>query len=57
MYGKGYEVREEMWAHTYRYKVSSGIRVVLLDFKQYVLCYIDIVGNWTLGSCGGQPKC
>jgi len=45
IYGKEYDVREEMLTITYQYKVSSGIKLVVLDFKQFVLCYMDIAAN------------
>jgi hypothetical protein len=41
-YGEVHEVREEMWTHKCWYKVSSGIRILLLHLKKHIPSHMNI---------------
>jgi hypothetical protein len=57
-HGEVYEVREEMWARTYRYNVSSGKRMALLHYTQHMLSHMHIAGNTAIVSSDAQQtKC
>jgi hypothetical protein len=49
------DVTEEQWSQKYRYPVSNGIRIVVLQLKQYIPSHVLIVGHRVLTTYEGQP--
>jgi len=48
-------IRDEMWASAYRYKVHNGLRIVEIKLKQHMPSNLTIVGNDVMITYYGQP--
>jgi len=54
-YGEIVNIRDEMWAAVYRYKVFNGLRIVQIKLKRHMPSHLATVGNDALISYDGQP--
>jgi hypothetical protein len=54
-YGDITEIKEELWTHRYRYKVSNGIRLVNMNLKQHIPSHMQVADHRVLISYDGQP--
>jgi len=54
-YGEIVNIRDEMWAAVYRYKVFNGIKIVEIKLKRHMPSHLTIAGNDALISYDGQP--
>jgi hypothetical protein len=54
-YGDVKDITEEKWARQYRYAVSNGIRVAIVNLETYVPSHFVIAGTIVLVSYEGQP--
>jgi len=54
-YGEIVNIRDEMWAAAYRYKVFNGIRIVEIKLKRHMPSHLTIADNDVLISYDGQP--
>ena len=55
VYGKVMNVYAETWAKTYRYKVSNGVRQVVMQVTRHLPSHLTIAGHRVLISYEGQP--
>jgi hypothetical protein len=55
-YGDVHSIQEENWTKHYRYKVSNGVRIVMMTLKKHIPSYIVIAGYRALTSYDGQPQ-
>jgi len=54
-YGDIVNIRDEMWAAAYRYKVHNGVRIVEIKLKQYMPSNLTIAGNDVMITYDAQP--
>jgi len=54
-YGDFVNIRDEMWAAAYMYKVHNGVRVVEIKLKQHMPSNLTIAGNDVMIAYDGQP--
>jgi len=54
-YGDVKDVQVETWSRIYRYKVSNGVRVVMMSLAKHIPSTITIAGHRVLVSYEGQP--
>jgi len=54
-YGEIVNIRDEMWAAAYRYKVHNGVRIVEIKLKQHMPSNLTIAGNDVMMTYDGQP--
>jgi hypothetical protein len=54
-YGDITEIKEELWTHKHRYKVSNGIRLVNMNLKQHIPSHMQVADHRVLISYDGQP--
>jgi len=54
-YGEIGNIRGEIWAAIYRYKVFNGIKIVEIKLKRHMPSHLTIAGNNALISYDGQP--
>jgi hypothetical protein len=55
-YGNVQAIQEETWAKHYRYKVSSGVKIVHMTLTKHIPSYLIIDGHRTITSYEGQPQ-
>jgi len=55
-YGEVKDIKKELWARVYRYKVSNGIRIVEMSLKLHLPSHMIIAGHMVLVSHDGQPS-
>lgn len=48
-------IQEEFWSQQYRYKVSTGIRIISIDIKMHIPSHLNTEGTRALVSYDGQP--
>jgi len=49
------EIQEDSWSRKYRYPVSNGIRIAIVDLAHHIPSYMSIDGNRVLISYEGEP--
>jgi hypothetical protein len=54
-YGIVKETRGEKWSPQYRYKISSGVRLVNIDLKKHIPSQLYISGNRAIITYDAQP--
>jgi hypothetical protein len=55
-YGEVKDIKEELWKKAYRYKVSNWIRIVEMNLKLHLPCYMIMAAHRVLVSYDGQPS-
>ena len=48
-------MQREVWSKAYRYKVFSGVKIVVINLTNHIPSHIMITGHRRLVSCEGQP--
>jgi hypothetical protein len=57
-YGEVKDITEDAWSRIYRYKVSNGICIATVNFKQHIPSHMTIANNRVLITYEGQtPTC
>jgi hypothetical protein len=54
-FGNVQEIQVETWAKHYRYKVSNGVKIVIMTMSKHIPSYVVIDGHRALTSYDGQP--
>ena len=54
-FGDVKRIQEEFWSQQYRYKASTGIRIISIDLKMHIPSHLNIEGTRALVSYDGQP--
>jgi len=54
-YGEIKEIQRQVWSKAYRYKVFSGVRIVVITVMKHIPSHIMIAGHRGLVSYEGQP--
>jgi len=54
-YGEIKEMQQEVWSKAYRYKVFSGVRIMVITLMKHIPSHIMIAGHRGLVSYEGQP--
>lgn len=55
-YGEVVNIRDEIWAAAYRYKVYNGVRIAELKLKQHMPSNLTIAGIDIIVTYDGQPQ-
>jgi len=54
-YGEINEMQRTVWSNAYRYKVFSGVRIVVITLTKHIPSHVMIAGPRVLVSYEGQP--
>jgi hypothetical protein len=55
-HGEILSLQDETWAKHYRYTVSNGVRIAMMNLKKLIPSHISIAGYRALTSYDGQPQ-
>jgi hypothetical protein len=54
-FGEVMEIKDEIWAPVYRYKISNGIRTIKIKLKTHTPSRLIVSGHTVEVSYAGQP--